>query len=478
MKRQLFVASAILALAAAGCSAGGPGSVLTGATGPQSYNGKTAQVSLKISTQGWDCSSAKRGAQYVSTNTGSIAVTTSGLARQVIPLGPGGGCQTYSATFDAPLGNPSLTIATYQSNDGSGAALSQATSTVSVTQGGPNNLAITLNGVAATLGLTVTPSTITNGTGTTLTATWYAMDASGATIVGPGTLVTASGGSVPTPTITDDASAGIVIGTYAPSSTGGSWPITYTGASTSTPITFSITATGFTYTTAQTTVTGGVAPQSTAFPTPSTPPNLTLSCDTSSQRCGVQRWRTKTLDDVDEGSINWTPQLKTVTQLNNLEVPTTYNENGPGGNDTGRFAPYELQVFTVRALLITRKHETGSSGDDDYHIEIADPNNLSATMVTEAPHGTCTYACASGFGADFDAVRAELDTCFGAASSSFQAFPAGVIVDLTGVGFFDGLHGQTGALGNPSSNGINSNFELHPLVHMEFVSGKPDVPGC
>ena len=109
-------------------------------------------------------------------------------------------------------------------------------------------------------------------------------------------------------------------------------------------------------------------------------------------------------------------------------------------------------------------------------IEIADPDNPTATMVTEAPHGECTYACASGFGGFMDGIRNELDTCFGPASSSFQAFPAGVIVKFTGVGFFDGLHGQTGALANPGSPA--SNFELHPLLSMEFVSGKPNVAGC
>jgi hypothetical protein len=217
---------------------------------------------------------------------------------------------------------------------------------------------------------------------------------------------------------------------------------------------------------------GGATP----FPTPAATPNLTLSCDTSAQRCGVERWRSKTLDDVNENQINWTPNTDTVAQLNALPVPTGYNEYGPGGNDVGRFPPYEMELFTVRALLITRKHETGSSGDDDYHIEISDPNNPAATMVTEAPHGECTYACASGFGGFFDNIRNELDTCFGAATSSFQAFPAGVVVNFTGVGFFDGLHGQTGALANPGSPA--SNFELHPLLYMEFVSGKPNVAGC
>lgn len=482
MKRQLFVASALLALAASGCSGTGSGAVPTNAAGSQSVGtGGTAAVTLKISPQGWGCSTNTRSPQYISINTGSIAVTAPGIARQVIPLsGSSGGCGTYSATFNAPIGNPSITISTYQSADGSGTALSQATQAINVTSAGPNNLSVTLDGVVAALNLAVTPNGLTNGTAASLTATWTALDASGATIIGPGALVNADGSALATPTLASNATAGITVGTYTASSYGGSWAVSYSGASTSTPVTFTLSATGVSNATFPVAVAGGtVAPQATAFPTPATPPNLTLSCNTSSQRCGVQRWHTKTLDDVDENQINWVPNLATVTQLNNLPVPSTYNENGPGGSDTGRFAPYEMQVFTVRALLVTRKHETGSSGDDDYHVEIADPNNPSATMVTEAPHGECTYACASGFGADFDQVRAELDACFGAASSSFQAFPAGVIVDLTGVGFFDGLHGQTGALGNPSSNGKSSNFELHPIVHLEFVSGKPTgVPGC
>jgi virginiamycin B lyase len=262
------------------------------------------------------------------------------------------------------------------------------------------------------------------------------------------------------------------VGVSISSSAGSLYVVATSGAIFTTAVTPVATPTPTASPTPASTSGGGATP----FPTPSATPNLTLSCNTSAQRCGVQRWHTKTLDDVDEYKINWTPVSNTVTEMTQFPVPPSYSEYGPGGNDVGRFPPYEIEVFTVRALLIKRKHETGSSGDDDYHIEIADPDNPAKTMVTEAPHGECTYACASGFGGFMDGIRNELDTCFGPATSSFQAFPAGVIVKFTGVGFFDGLHGQTGALANPGSPA--SNFELHPLLSMEFVSGKPNVAGC
>lgn len=209
----------------------------------------------------------------------------------------------------------------------------------------------------------------------------------------------------------------------------------------------------------------------TPFATPAATPNVNSTCGSPNpqpgqQRCGVQRWHVKTLDDVNEGTINWTPSVQTVTYMDALPVPSGYNESC----DTCRYAPSETQVYTIRALLLTRKHETGSSGDDDYHVGVADPDNTSKTMVMELPHSICIDACASGFGGFYDAGRNLLDTCFGAASSSFQAFPAGVVADITGVAFFDGIHGQT----DVAPNGV----ELHPILHIEFVSGKPNVTGC
>lgn len=493
MKRHLLVFLAIVGLAVAGCA--GAAQQVVGGPSQSTSSNNTAQAQFRMIVPFKTTTDASaRKPQYISAATESISFRVPSMASaQVIALTLGtGNCPAQdngyvcSLTFNAPIGNNQpMTIATFGNANGTGTPLSENTVNVNVAAGNNNPITVTLAGIATSVELVLSPTTAPQLTATTITATVNERDSSGYVIVGPGTTTDASGNPLATPTLTSSDTAHFSVGAY--NTVNSTFSVQYNGVAYTSPVTFTLSQAGFTSSTAM--LTDGIATPTpgstatpsgaaTAFPTPAATPNIASSCDTSLQRCGVERWHTKTLDDVNEGLINWVPQLVTVTQLNNFPVPTGYNENGPGGADNGRFAPYEEQVYTVQAVLITRKHETGSSGDDDYHVEIADPNNAAATMVTEAPHGECTDACGSGFGPDFDQVRTLLDTCFGAATGSFQAFPANVVVNMTGVAFFDGLHGQTGALGNPTT-GAASNLELHPIVHIDFVSGKPvGVPGC
>ncbi len=194
----------------------------------------------------------------------------------------------------------------------------------------------------------------------------------------------------------------------------------------------------------------------TPFPTPSGSGPHGTTCGTS---CGVERWHIKTLDDGDEHLINWTPISASVTTLRNVPVPSGYSSS----NDTTRYAPYETQAYTVRAVLIGWKTET----DHDFHLVIADPNNTSNTMIVEPPDPTCSDACDSGFTNIYSATRTKLTNCFGTPPSSFTNFTNTIVADFTGVPYFDPLHGQTGV----APNGI----ELHPLLNVTFVSG---APGC
>lgn len=188
----------------------------------------------------------------------------------------------------------------------------------------------------------------------------------------------------------------------------------------------------------------------TPIPTPSG--QGSQSCGVS---CGVQRWHIKTLDDAYVNTINWTPKSATVTQAGAWPVPSGYDQY----NDTTRYAPYETQAYTIRAILVGWKIES----DHDYHIVIADPANTSKTMIIEPPDPACTDACASGFQNYYTSVRQKLVSCFGQPPTSFTNFPSGITVDVTGVPLFDALHGQTGV----APNGV----ELHPLLTLNFVSG-------
>jgi hypothetical protein len=209
------------------------------------------------------------------------------------------------------------------------------------------------------------------------------------------------------------------------------------------------------------------SPKPTATPTPSggptpiaTPANGGGNSGTCGTSCGVQRWHIKTLGDAYVNTINWTPKLVNVSNLTSAPVPANYDEY----NDTTRYAPYETQTYRVRAVLVGWKTES----DHDYHMVIADVNNPSVTMIIEPPDPTCSSACGGGFANYFSSVRQKLVNCFGSPPTSFTNFKSGIVVDVTGVAFFDALHGQTGV----APNGI----EIHPLLSLDFVSGAP--AGC
>src|SRR5439155_21783243 len=106
--------------------------------------------------------------------------------------------------------------------------------------------------------------------------------------------------------------------------------------------------------------------------------------------------------------------------------------------------------------------------DRDIHLVIAEPSNPSATMITEFPDADqCSGAVASGSAAEMRTARATLISAFGQPSSSQFTNLTGTVT-ITGVGFFDFLHGQTGV----APNGI----ELHPVVGFILLSGGGSQP--
>src|SRR5207244_6269620 len=80
------------------------------------------------------------------------------------------------------------------------------------------------------------------------------------------------------------------------------------------------------------------------------------------------------------------------------------------------------------------------------------------TMVTEIPCPCCVVV-GSPFTAGIANARQEFDAHF-TAMTFFQS--VSVPVQITGVGFFDFIHGQTGV----APNGI----ELHPILDIRFLS--------
>jgi hypothetical protein len=163
--------------------------------------------------------------------------------------------------------------------------------------------------------------------------------------------------------------------------------------------------------------------------------------------CGVERWSVKTGTDADAGKINLqSTSSTTIAALTSLPAPATLPANN-------RISPTETTVYQLQATLTEYKLEA----DSDYHLVLADGSGN--TMIAEIPDPACVGS-SSPLLPSIEKARSEFDAKY-AATGSFQT--ANVPVTVTGVGFFDFLHGQTGV----APNGI----ELHAVLDIQFGSG-------
>ena len=156
--------------------------------------------------------------------------------------------------------------------------------------------------------------------------------------------------------------------------------------------------------------------------------------------CGIERWAVKTGTDPGVSKVDQTPVPGTVANLDALAAPK---------NPTARVAPTEDTTYQVAATLTEYKTEA----DSDYHLVLSSD---AKTMIAEIPSPTCVTGGPLQSG--IANARAEFDARLMSSPSRFQK--VNVPVTVTGVGFFDRIHGQTGV----APNGI----ELHPVLDIQF----------
>ncbi|MBO0719538.1 MAG: hypothetical protein J2P41_01870 [Blastocatellia bacterium] len=161
-------------------------------------------------------------------------------------------------------------------------------------------------------------------------------------------------------------------------------------------------------------------------------------------QCGVERWSVKTGTDSGADQINLSaPKSNTIAALRALSAPNPIPANS-------RVSPTETTVWVLNATLTKYKLES----DSDYHLVLAD--SAGNTMIAEIPAPTCVGA-GSPFASGISHARSQFNAKF-TATTSFKT--TSTPVRITGVGFFDFLHGQTGV----APNGI----ELHPVIDIIF----------
>lgn len=185
---------------------------------------------------------------------------------------------------------------------------------------------------------------------------------------------------------------------------------------------------------------------------------------------GTERWGIKVGNDPDAAQIN--PNSSgpfTVADVNKIV---------PGPLDSGGRMAAEKKRYTVRGYLSYFKHED----DGDYHVVITDqpggfargetpPNGRS--MVVEFPDANCLRGksgkgpATSVLGQSMAEARASFEEQIRGISGTKINKP--IPVTVTGVGFFDRAHGQTGrAVERPEADGRKVVFELHPVTEITF----------
>jgi hypothetical protein len=162
-------------------------------------------------------------------------------------------------------------------------------------------------------------------------------------------------------------------------------------------------------------------------------------------QCREERRQVKTLNDSSANQLHFKPVETTIHSLREPKQPAGLRTIDPKLRLDG-----EKQVYTVKALLIGYKREA----DQDYHLVLADPVDRKKTMIAEIPAPVCAN---KKYKAQVESA-AKFIEALGHATPKFKTLAKPLPVTVTGVFFFDFIHGQTGVAPNGA--------ELHPVLEI------------
>lgn len=175
--------AAFIAAFAAGCSGGGgssPALTPNSAQNPVKTSG-TASVTF---TMKWSSStgpsSTIRTPKFVPATARSVSVTVNGGTPQFL------NSPSTTLTIDAPIGTDTFAFATFDAQNGQGNVLSRASVTQVIAAGTANNVTAVLNGVVASVAVSLSNPSPNAGVPATVNVNVAAKDADGDTIVGAG----------------------------------------------------------------------------------------------------------------------------------------------------------------------------------------------------------------------------------------------------------------------------------------------------
>ena len=171
------------------------------------------------------------------------------------------------------------------------------------------------------------------------------------------------------------------------------------------------------------------------------PPSANDGDKLTSTGCGVERWDVKTLKDAGAKKINFKPVASTVAALRLIPAAVM---------PTARVAA-EMNTYTVSATVTSFKQEA----DSDIHLAVKD--DTGNTMIFEMPAKQCLDSSRTS-----PALVTQMTNSLRAWATKYAATPSYQTINqrvtVTGVLFFDKLHGQRGV----APNGV----EMHPLLSL------------
>lgn len=161
--------------------------------------------------------------------------------------------------------------------------------------------------------------------------------------------------------------------------------------------------------------------------------------------CGGGRWPVKTLSDTRSRRIPARRHDSSVSALRRVRaVPVRFR--------TPRRHRFEGRIFRVRVRLRGFSREV----DHDIHLVVGDPRRPGRTLIAELPDPRCRAVRRSRFFGGMHQARVALRRACGRPGRRYGRLRGHAV--LTGVGFFDNPHEQTGG----APNGV----ELHPIIRV------------
>lgn len=155
--------------------------------------------------------------------------------------------------------------------------------------------------------------------------------------------------------------------------------------------------------------------------------------------CGKERGDVKHTVDLLSANIPTTPIRTTVPKLDAMQVPS-----GLHGPDTTRL-PEESHVYKITGTLLTI---IKTESDGDLHMVLRSTLDPSKTMIAESIPPSCAQT--SRFLYAISVARTAVE-------GMRNSLPRKVTI--TGIGYFDFNHGQTGVAPNA--------IELHPILSIQ-----------